>query len=314
MTKLICSKNVRNAIDNKKKVKFRWKTTEPDVVKLSVKNNRCVKITGKKAGKAKVTARYIVKGKNKALHCSVTVKTKRKLNEPTQTPAMTTQTPAVATQKPVYLSRDPWRSVIHDLYTCENMIAWFNDPASQTMYDGRFKGIIDLYKNINYVGIPVVDNISPYNIFVDSKVNSIQFVYSKPSYVVYIEPLSSEEYKKYLGSDVITWFKGKSGIDLSNGAVTIDDSIINKPLYEGDRYEIHEYTVENVEFKEGVIQCIWDKSEYKDKSDGDLTSNLLTLIKDDLLISISYFDSPGSSLDIAGFKSLAFTKVKLLNK
>lgn len=72
--------------------KVKWSVNKPSVAKLSAKKKTSVKITGAKAGRATVTAKYTVRKKTKKLTCKVTVTdTNNKQNTPTP---LATATPA----------------------------------------------------------------------------------------------------------------------------------------------------------------------------------------------------------------------------
>lgn len=82
--------------------KVTWKTSKASVAKLSAKKKTSVKVTGKKAGSAKVTATYKLAGKKKVLTCKVTVKNKNIVTAAPVDTASTAPAPTtLITQNPV---------------------------------------------------------------------------------------------------------------------------------------------------------------------------------------------------------------------
>lgn len=177
-------------------------------------------------------------------------------------------------------------------YTMKNeseLIKWLKKDDSKLINNGAFDNLIDLYINKEKaILVPVIENNSLNNIFVDSNNNFINYVFTEPSIRVCIEPIDTDGNKGLDTKDIRKFTEQKYKVQLNEEeAVPFDEQVNSEGIDTGYEYDTYVYIPKKVKFGDEKKDCVL-KKKFSEKSD---TEYQLLLIEKERLIRIFYYDN-----------------------
>lgn len=178
----------------------------------------------------------------------------------------------------------------------EAFFQWWNGEESKTVHDGAFKNIVELYNDIGYILCPSVEGEEVRSVFVDSYVDYINFVFSEMGIRIGIEPLSTEKNKDFDSADIKQFMIEKFNMQLNQKEI----------IKEQPGYEAHTqiYTEENLYIDGEATQCILKTCEYQNRE----TEHVLTFIKDEMLVTIIYYDTEDNRFNLKSLEKVSFDR------
>ncbi len=200
----------------------------------------------------------------------------------------------------------------HSAESIDGFFEWWNGPESKTVNNGAFKRLVELYNDIGYILCPSVEGERVKNVFVDSGVDYINFVFSEIGIRVCIEPLNAEENKDFDSTNIKKFMVEKFDMKLNQkqgikNELSQNEEIQLEQTQTGYEFDTCLYTEKKVKIGGQETECILKTKE----NQKDNTEHILTFIKDGMLVRIIYYDTKEKKFDVELLKAVSFSKKEL---